>query len=263
MRSARFVIFFVFVVAVISATAQQPVAPITQTPQRDAQAITILQQAVASMANTAPADSSATGTVTVVEGSTTQTGSIQILTLGASQTAETITLPDGQRVVIYSNGTAKEVNGSQSISPPMELILTDQCADFPLPLILSTLNNSDEAFQYVGAETIDGGTSQHVRLWNTFASRPGLQGLATFSTMDFWFDPASGLPLKIAYARRVGGGTIPAFPVEISFLNYTKVNGVLYPFQINKSFNGMPWETITIQNVTFNAGLTAAQFSVQ
>jgi outer membrane lipoprotein-sorting protein len=263
MRSARFAFLFVFVLAVVSATAQQPTAPIAQTPQRDPQAITILQQAVATMANIAPTDSSATGTVTVVEGSTTQNGSIQILTLGTGQTAETLTLPDGQRAVIYSNGNAQEISGSQTVNPPMQLIVSDQCADFPLPLILSVLSNSDESFQYVGAETLNTSSAQHVRLWNSFASKPSLQSLASFSTMDFWLDATSGLPLKIAYTRRAGGGSVPGFPVEVSFSNYTKVNGVLYAFQISKSFNGTPWETITIQSVSFNTGLTAAQFSVQ
>jgi hypothetical protein len=260
MRVARIVLFgsLTFLTSVQLNSRQTAV-----TPQRDPQAIAILQQAVAAMATAVPADSSATGTVTVVEGSTTQSGSIQILTLGASQTAETITLPDGQRVVLYSNGDAKETNGSQVVNPPMQLSITDQCADFPLPLILSALNNPDEAFQYIGAETLNEASSQHVRLWNTFASKPGLQALASFSSMDFWFDSVSGLPLKIAYARRAGGGSVPAFPVEVSFSNYTKVKGVLYPFQINKSFNGTPWETITIQSVSFNTGLTAAQFPVQ
>jgi hypothetical protein len=38
---------------------------------------------------------------------------------------------------------------------------------------------------------------------------------------------------------------------------------VLYPFQINKSYNGTPWEAITIQSVSFNTGLTTAQFQVE
>jgi hypothetical protein len=231
--------------------------------QRDLQAIAILQQSVAAMASAVPADSSATGTVTVVEGSTTQTGSIQILTLGASQTSETLILRDGQRSVVYSNGDAKEIAGSESANPPLELIVSDQCPDFPLPLLLSALNNPDEAFLSVGQETLNGASVQHIQVWNSFASKPRLQKLATFSLKNIWFDASSGLPIKLAYSRRAGGGTIPAIPVEVSFSNYTKVNGVLYPFQINKSYNGTLWQTITIQSVSFNTGLTDAQFPVE
>jgi hypothetical protein len=237
----------------------QPATPI----QRDAQAVAILQRAIAALAKIPPNDSSASGTVTIVEGSTTQSGSIHVFTRGTTQTMETITLPDEQRSVVYSNGNAKEVSAKGASAPPLEQILTDQCADFPLPFLLSVLNTSDEAYRYVGQEALEGASAQHIQVWNTFASRPPMQKLASFSIRDIWFDTSSGLPLKVAYTHRTGGGSVPAFPVEIFFSSYTSVNGVYYPFQINKSFNGTAWQTITIQNVTFNTGLADAQFQVE
>jgi hypothetical protein len=181
MRIPRFAFLLAFVLVIVSATAQLPSPMTAQSPQRDQQAIAMLQQSIAAMANGIPTDSSATGTVTVVEGSTTQAGTIQILTLGATRTFETLTLQEGQRTVVYANGAAKEINGSQSSSPPLELALTDQCTDFPLPLLLSSLSNSDETIHYVGAETLDGQAVQHIQVWNTFASKPRLQKLASFS----------------------------------------------------------------------------------
>jgi hypothetical protein len=247
---------FLFVLP-ISLFAQQ------SSTAREPQAIAVLQKAVAAMGNTLPADSVATGTVTLVEGSRTEEGTIRIATRGADQTSEDITLPSGQRVVVYSNGDAKEITGSQSANPPLQLIVTDQCPDFPLPLILSTLNNPDEAFQYIGAETLNETSVQHIRLWNTFSSKPRLQKLAAFSVRDIWLDTTSGLPLKLAYSRRAGGGAVPAIPIAVSFSQYTNVNGVLYPFQVNKSYNGTPWQTISIQSVSFNTGLTDAHFVVE
>src|SRR5439155_23511481 len=95
-----------------------------QTPTtvtRDQQALALAQQSVTAMASTTPTDSSASGSITIVEGSTTQNGSIQILTLGTAQTSETLTLPSGKRAIVYSNGDPRETNGSQSIIPPLEL----------------------------------------------------------------------------------------------------------------------------------------------
>jgi len=152
--------------------------------------------------------------VTVVEGSTTQSGTIQILTRGTAQTIETIMLPDGQRSVVYSNGNAKELSEKGASASPLEQIVTDQCADFPLPFLLSILNTSEEAYRYIGQEVLDGASVQHIQVWNTFSSRPPMQKLASFSTRDMWFDTSSGLPLKIAYSRRTGGGSLPAFPVD-------------------------------------------------
>jgi outer membrane lipoprotein-sorting protein len=145
----------------------------------------------------------------------------------------------------------------------METVVTDQCPDFPLPLLLSALNNPDESLSYIGQETLNGESVQHVQVWDSFTSQPYLQKLAPFSQEDIWFDSSSGLPVKLSYFRRAGGGSVPSIPVAVFFSNYTNINGVLYPFQINKSFNGTPSQTITIQNVTFNNGLTAAQFPVE
>jgi hypothetical protein len=260
MRVARLLLSLLFLFSTSPRlNSQQSSAP----AQRDPQAIAILQQAVAAMASSSPADSSATGTVTVVEGSTTQQGTIQILTLGVTQTSETLMLSGGSRGTIYSNGDALETTGTQSANPPLELIVTDQCADFPLPLLQAFLTTADEAITYVGAETLNGQAVQHVQVWKTFSAKPKLQKLAPFSTRDIWFSSSSGLPVKISYKRRAGGGSVPGILVEISYSNYTNVNGVQYPFQISKSLNGTPWTTITISNVSFNSGLTASQFQVE
>jgi hypothetical protein len=256
-RFERFALVLISSVLVALPLGAQQAVP------RDAIAISLLQKSAAAMASVAPTDSSATGNIDIVEGSTNESGTIQILTLGTNQTAESLTLPDSQRSVIYSKGDAREVVGTQSTNPVLELIVTDQCADFPLPLLLGALNNPDEAFQYVGQETLNGVSVQHIKVWNSFSSKPRLQKLASFSVRDVWLDAASSLPVKIAYKRQAGGGAVPSIPVEISFSNYTNVNGVQYPFQINKSFNGTPWQTITIQNVSFNTGLTATQFQTE
>jgi hypothetical protein len=237
--------------------------PQTSTPVlRDPQAVAILQHSIAALARTSPADSSAVGTVTVVEGSTTQSGPIQILTRGVSQTMETMNLPDGQRSVVYSNGDAKEVSSGQASHPPLELIVIDQCPDFPLPLLLSALSDSDKALFYIGQETLNGNSVEHIQMWNAFSSNAPLQRLAPFSIKDIWFDASSGMPLKIAYYRRTGSGAVPSVAVEVFFSNYKNLSGVLYPFQINKSYNGTPWATITIHSVTFDNALTDSDFPV-
>lgn len=230
---------------------------------RDPQAVALVQKAIAAM-GPLPSDSSATGTVQVVEGTTSETGTVQILTLGTTATSEAISFPAEQRTIVYSNRDAKETFGNESANPPVETILTDQCPDFPLPLLSALFSTTDVAMHYVGPETVNGTSVQHVQIWNTFASKPRiLQRLASFSMRDFWFDSSSGLPVKVAYERRSGGGAVAAIPVEIYLSRYKATGGVAYPFEIKKSYDGTPWQTITIQNVSFNVGLTADQFQTE
>jgi len=237
--------------------------PGTTSVQRDPQAVAAVQQAVKAMGGTAPSDSTATGAITRVAGSLTESGTITILTRGTTQTAEQINVPSGQTTAVYSNGQAAETTPSNSGAVVMELAVTDQTPDFPLPWLVAALNNSDESLQYIGQETLNGTAALHVRATNTFTSQPRLQKLAPLSVQDAWFDASSGLPLKIAYTRQAGGGAAPRIPVALFFSNWTNVSGVIYPFQIQKSYNGTPWQTISIQSVVFNTGLTAAQFQVE
>lgn len=252
----------VLLLTALPALGQTALNTAAQTVVRDPGAVALIQKAIAAMGSV-PTDSTASGTVQVVEGSTVQTGTIEVLTLGTNATSETLSLPSEQRIVVYSNESARETVGSQSLSAPFEAVLTDQSSDFPLPLLFSLLANPDEAIHYVAAETLNGIGVQHVQMWESFVSKPHLQSLAAFSARDIWIDSVSGLPLKIAYFRRTAGGTAPAVPMEVEFSNYNSVSGVLYPFQIQKSCNGTPWQTITIQNVSFDTGLTDAQFQVQ
>ncbi len=251
---AGLLFIFISIFSVPAAAQQVP---------RDAQAVVILQQSFVAMGGTVPADSVATGTITVVAGSTTETGTARILTRGVDQSAEQIQTTAGKRAVIYSRGQASEVQNASVRSLQMELVVTSQSPDFPLPLLAAALNNSDTAIKYVGLETIGGSTLYHVQFWNAFSANVRLQPLAPFSTRDIWIDSVTGRPNKLSYERRATRGSGPGVHFEVFFSDYRNVNGVLYPFLIQKSANAVHLLTINIQTVTPNNGLTDADFPVR
>ena len=53
---------------------------------------------------------------------------------------------------------------------------------------------------------------------------------------------------------------------EFEWRSFTQIgkarSGVLDPFKIEKSLNGTPWTTITIQNVAFQTGLSDNNFPI-
>jgi hypothetical protein len=212
---------------------------------------------------TLPADSTASGTVTIVEGSSTSSGTIQIRTRGFDQTSEQVQVGGTNRLLVFSKGEAAETTGTQTQFLQSELAVTSQCAAFPLPLLATTLNNPDTALQYVGLESENGLSVHHVRYWNSFASRTKLQFLAEFTTTDLWINANTGRPERLSYFRRAGRASEPRTMIDIYFSNYQNIAGVAYPFLIQKSLNGSPWMTISISKVAFNTGLTESSFSVQ
>ena len=233
-------------------------------PTRDPQAVLLIEKSVTAMGGSVPSDSTATGSATLVAGSLNDSGTVTILTKGTAETAEELSLAqEGSLETIYSSGSATRVQGTAITSLPVELASTSQCPDFPLPLLVGALNDSDFSFQYIGAETVDGQSAYHVRFWDTFASNPTLSDLSPFTVRDIWFSASTALPLRLTWDRRAAGGSAPRIPMQVDYGNYTNMGGILYPFEIKKSKDGTPWITITIQGVKFDTGLTDADFPVE
>src|SRR5215469_12355148 len=129
-------------------------------PSQNAQAVSLLQQAIAAMGNM-PTDSTATGSVTITAGSSTAQGTVQIQTKGLAETSVQMTLPSGTQTIVYANRQAAQTAASTTSTLPMELTLTSQSPEFPLPLLSAILNDPDSSIQYVGLETSGNQSLQH------------------------------------------------------------------------------------------------------
>jgi len=259
----RLLLAFVLVARFLlpSAAQETPTATLPST-QRDLRALAVLQGAIAAMGRSVPSDSAANGTVTTVAGSRTENGSFTILTRGTNQTSEQIQTPHGFTLV-YSNGQAGQLVDSVSTPLSSELALSSQSVAFPLPLLAGFLNNADSCFVYVGSESLDGIQVHHLLYWNSFSSQPKFQFLAPFTHTNIWIDALSGLPKRISQIQRAGRGSEPSIQIDVYFSNYQNVGGVLYPFLIQKSLNGSPWISFTVDRVMFNTGLSDANFPAQ
>jgi hypothetical protein len=231
--------------------------------QRDPQAVSVLQKAIAAMGGAVPADSTATGTLTIVAGSETDQGTIRILTRGTTQTSVQIQTPTRSWSEVFSDGGAAHIGSTGAATLlPMETAATSQSAFFPFPFLANALSDSDESCHFLGTEKLNGANVSHVVIWNTYASIPQLQALAEFSATDVWLDSTTALPVRIAFLRRDGGGAAPKIAHQVDFSDYRALSGVLYPYQIQESVNGTTWATMTLQTVNVNAGLTNADFPV-
>jgi hypothetical protein len=119
------------------------------------------------------------------------------------------------------------------------------------------------SLQYVGLETLNQQSVQHIRVQNSFASQPDFRQFADFAVFEVWLDTATGLPSRTSFVRRDGGASAPRIPVDTYFTAYQTISSIFYPSQISVSLNGTPWATITISSVSFNTGLTDSSFPVQ
>jgi hypothetical protein len=247
--------------AISSGLAQTPTATPASVSPLNTLAASLLTQSLNAMGASVPSDSEATGSVRVVAGSDDESGTIRIRTRGLDQSSEDVTLPKGSTSIVYSRGMAKE--GGATRPGPLELACSSQSGEFSLAILSAVAADPETTLEYVGRETLNGVTVEHIRFWKTFAARSDLQQLVDFSRKDLWLDSTTALPVKLSFLRRRGGGDVPAIPLDIYYGDYRNVQGVLYPFSISESFNGTPWAQITIGNVALNIGLTDSDFPVR
>jgi hypothetical protein len=240
-----------------------PQAPQSASPVvvRDPQAVALLQKSIAVM-GVLPSDSRVSGNITIVAGSSTEQGTIQVLTRGTTQTSVTVQAGASNWSVIFSGGQANRIEAGTTSTLSLERSASSQSLHFPLPFLSGLLSNADVSFQFIGQESLGSSEANHIRVQNTFASQPLWQSLSEFTIADIWLDTSTGLPTKISLIRRDGGGSAPRIPISISYSNYQIVSGVRYPFAIQEFITGTLWATTTIQSVSFNTGLTDANFPV-
>ena len=234
-----------------------PTAP----PVRDAQAVSYLQNAIKAFGST-PADSTATGNVTILAGGLTLQGTVQILSRGTAESSVTVEAGSSNWSVIFSGGQANRTEAGKTTSLPLERASSSQSLHFPLPFISGLLANSDMSIQFIGQEQLNSSLANHIRVQDTFASQPLWQSLSEFTIADIWLDASTALPLKISRVRRDGGGFSPSIPISILYSNYQPVSGIRYPFTIQEFITDTLWATTTIQSVSFNTGLTDASFQL-
>ncbi len=234
-----------------------------QPPQRDPQAIAILQKSLLVMGGVVPPDSVATGSVELTAGSTTEKGTVRILTRALEQSIEEIATDQRKYRLIYSRGRASESLGDSVKQLPLELAVTSQAKHFPLVVIARALTQPNTAAQYVGLETQDSVACHHIRISNAPDADPKRQHLSEFSARDIWIDSVTGLPRRIAHVRRASKGPNPGVRFETLYSDYRNIGGILYPFLIQKTASGTVFLTFRIEAITFNAGLTDNNFALR
>lgn len=262
MRASWLVLVTFSLITPLLANAQ-PQAP------RDPQAVALAGQALTALTGrTQINDVTLTGTVTRTAGSDTEEGNVTLKALGLADSRFDLSLPSGQR-----SGVRNSANGFPQgywITPDGTVhtvaahnCLVDAAWFFPALSSLAAITNPNLAMSYIGSEIQRGIPVQHIRFWLYEPNSGAPDFIAQVSTMDFYLDSQSFLPVMVTFNTHPEGDGGTNIPVEIDFSNYQVVNGDPVPFHIQKFLNGSLLLDVTVQAVTLNSGLTDSDFSVQ
>lgn len=117
-----------------------------------------------------------------------------------------------------------------------------QVADFPDAF----LHYQDKGYVATleGKEEIEGTEAIKVKLTK---NRVKVDGQSQENAVYYFFDPESYLP--VAMRNTALSGQTKGASVETLLDDYREVNGLLFPFTSTVSYNGMPGETIILENI--------------
>lgn len=233
------------------------ISAISQAATPTATLVSVIQK----MGGSSPKDSLATANVTITAGSTTETGTMRIVTSGTTQTLEEINVPSDRQRSVFSEGKGLKLSKNKIGGMTFEESLSAQSALYILPWLSAQVSDPDSVIENLGIDNRDDKGMNHLRISRAFAANKQLQQYSKFTTRDIWLDPTSGLPSRISYERRRASGAVPAIAVSVEYADYRRVGGFLYPFSIRKFVNGTLWADIRVQTVVFDTNIPDSTFS--
>jgi hypothetical protein len=251
---------------VVRGVSQAEVAtPLAAVAIKDSQAVSILnslKDASGGASVDSLQDFTAIGVFTHYWANKEVMGDATITGLGTDHFQVDESLPDGQRTWTMKGliGSRKDLDGKVSTLALHEVLNADRMMYF-LPQIVFALNDPLTTVSYVGLESMKTGDVHHLRI---LPALPAVQGidkkLGTVTVKDLFIDAKTFLLVKLEdQAQRIGTSNDP-LPRSLSYSDYRDVQGVLMPFTVDETINGVPVLHFETTSLSLNTGLTDSNF---
>jgi len=235
----------------------------------DPQAVVLAQQSMLALTGGAPiSDVTLSGTAGWTAGSLNASGPVTLKARGSGQSRFDLSLDGGSRSEIRDASGGVPVGYWVDAEGVAHASALHNCMTDPawfFPALTSLGAGTNVVLSYVGQESRGGVSVQHLRSYNVSQASqdPSLSTtMQRLSSMDFYLDASSLLPVAIAFDVHPDSNANADLPVEIHFSNYQTINGLKLPLHIQKYWNGGLTLDISISNVAVNTGLTASAFAI-
>ena len=238
-----------------------------QQPQSDPKAVAFASQAITALtAGSTIKDVTLTGTVTWSGPSGTESGTATLLALGTGESRIDMALPDGTHSQIRDSSTGVPLgewiapSGAHGFFPPQNCA-TD--AVWFYPALGSLASGPGVVLAYVGQENRNDATVQHIQSYVYQYNPSGLSPTPQqLSTMDFYLDAVTLLPVAIVFNNHPDNNANINLPVEVDFLSYRTIAGVLVPAHVQKLLQGNLIIDLTVSGAALNIGLPLSDFTI-
>ncbi len=216
------------------------------------------------------ADVVLSGRVTRFAGSEVSTGRATLKSRITGESRLELDLPSGPRTAVHTRagGTAQGmwVDGyGQTHEIAWHNSWTSDAWFFPAVALTAALTDQNVAIEYVGRETRDGSTVEHIRISRIASDHPEQirELIQQLSSIDIYLDAASYLPLVAAYNGHPDNDMNADIPIELQFGDYRLSNGGKTPFRIQKFVNNGVVLDLAVETVSLNSDPPDDEFKVK
>jgi hypothetical protein len=205
-------------------------------------------------------DFTATATITYYWAGTTTEAAATVTGLAPNSFRIDASLPDGTRSYAITGGAGQllsDVTG-QVITLPFANTINAGVLAFPFFNMSAALSNSMTLISFLGLTTNSAGASANeVQVQQTFPPANDPNGICI---TDYYLDPVTSLVSQANDTVYPNGDTTTSLTHEADLQNYALMNGVQIPTFVQESIGGQITWQLSITSVTFNSGLTTANF---
>jgi uncharacterized protein involved in high-affinity Fe2+ transport len=228
------------------------------------QAVAYAAQSIAAMTgSTAISDVTLTGSVTW-NGSAAGTATLRAL--GTGESRMDLVLASGTRTEIRDAQTGVQLGRWIAPNNVSGNFAFQNCWTDPVwffPILGSLAAGPNVVLSYIGPETRNEGSVQHLQSYTYQPNQPGLTpSPQQLSTMDFYLDATTLLPAAVTFNAHPDNNSATNLLIEVDFSNYQTVNGVVVPMHIQKYQQGNLMVDVAVTGALFNTGLPLSIFTI-
>ncbi len=239
---------------------------VSSAPQRDPQAVAILQQSLDLAGGLSAigvvADYTASGAITYYWAGQDVAGSATICGRGLDQFRMDASLPNGVRSWVANHGKAFEKAEDGTVSQvPGPSFISPSSLIFPYIQLVQALKDKTFSVEFKGLTAIDGNSAYDIQVQRGFALPDGTIQTTEIGALDVFIDASSFRVVMTRDEARPPRNSAEGPPHEMRFSDYRSINNLLVPFSISETIGGQSTWQIQLSNFAFNSGLTDSNFA--
>lgn len=267
--NAHLILSFIVTVLLVPCVTSAQEATSSGAPMSDAQAISVLTQAVNASGIMNPVkpilDFAATGTITYFWAGEQVSGPVTVRGRGPDQFRIDANLPEGTRSWAVSRGVGarREMDGRLG-QIPFHNTINLGVVTFPQLTLAVRVNEPTSVALTVGTGVVNGRQVNQIRVQRLFPKEQDPDGtISKLATTDYFVDADTGFVIKTLDLTHSDDDLKENFTHEVEFENYTVKDGVNIPTLIREKIIGQTIWELRLINVAFNSGLTDLDFILQ